>query len=78
MTTSSDYVLHRYLDLHKKLYNRPPRELTQIDSEWVIVNGAKMRFSELENLTQHLQNEYRQTIDKRRNLASRLIKWLKG
>ncbi|GAB4524646.1 MAG: hypothetical protein OHK0046_39640 [Anaerolineae bacterium] len=71
-------VIAHYIEAYQKLYNRTPRELQILDNDWVIVNGARMRLSELEYLTVQLQHEYKQGLSERRSLVNRLVKWFKG
>lgn len=78
MDSTVEKVTHNYAQAYQKLYNRTPRELRILDHEWVVVNGARMRISELEFLTHQLLNEYNQGLQNRRNLVSRLINWFKG
>lgn len=78
MSQSPEILMHNYAQAYEKLYNRRPRDLRAVDSEWVIVNGARMRLNELEHLTQQLQLEYRETLSNKRNVVARLIKWFKG
>jgi len=75
---NTNTVMHRYSEAYEKLYNRRPRDLRAVDDDWVIVNGARMRLTELEHLTNQLQMEYKQTIDNKKSVVSRLIKWFKG
>ena len=75
---TTNAVMMRYSEAYEKLYNRRPRDLRAVDGDWVIVNGARMRLSELEHLTNQLQMEYRQTLSSKRDIVSRLIKWFKG
>ena len=46
-----------------------------LDNGWVSVNGARMRATELEFLTQQLRIEYNQHLDQRRSMVKRLIGW---
>lgn len=79
MTTTPEVVMHDYVQAYEKLYNRHPRDLRVLDEEWVVVNGARMRVTELKMLTHQLQTEYRQSNNQQqRRIVSRLIKWLKG
>lgn len=71
-------VMLQYVEAYEQLYQRRPRDLRAVDEEWVIVNGARMRFTELDNLTKQLQLEYKQTMSNKRNLVGRLIKWFTG
>lgn len=72
-------VIAHYIEAYQKLYNRSPRELQILDNEWVIVNGARMRVSELAYLTAQLQHEYKQNAtEERRSIVKRLVKWFKG
>jgi hypothetical protein len=75
---SAEQVMTHYAEAYRQLYNRLPRELRALDNNWVIVNGARMRVTELEYLTQQLQQEYKQGLPERRSVVLRLVKWLKG
>lgn len=75
---NAEKVMQNYVEAYHKLYNRTPSDLRALDHEWVIVNGARMRITELEYLTKQLQQEYSQMMLNRRNLVSRLINWFKG
>jgi hypothetical protein len=66
-----------YAEAYQKLYKRMPKDLRALDNNWVVVNGARMRVSELEYLTKQLQQEYSQSLDERRGLVNRLLKWFK-
>lgn len=73
MTNSPERIMHNYIEAYEQLYNRKPKELLAIDREWVVVNGARMRLSELEQLTHQLQLEYKQILAQRRGIVQRLI-----
>ncbi len=77
MDAAHEQVIAHYSDAYQKLYNRRPRDIQNLDNGWVIVNGARMRITELEYLTQQLQQEINQDLLKRRNVVTRLLKWLK-
>jgi hypothetical protein len=77
MDVPHDKVIAHYADAYQKLYNRQPRDIQDLDNGWVIVNGARMRISELEHLTRQLQQEINQDLLKRRNVVTRLLKWFK-
>lgn len=70
-------VVHNYMQAYQRLYRRTPSDLRILDQEWVIVNGARMRVTELEFLTSRLQQEYEQAASAKRNVLSRLINWFK-
>ena len=74
---SIEKVVHNYMQAYQQLYQRTPADLRIIDQEWVIVNGARMRVTELEFLTSRLQQEYEQVSSSRRSVIARLIRWLK-
>lgn len=78
MELLSEKVLSHYVTAYQKLYNRVPKDLQAVDNDWVVVNGARMRVSELENLTRQLQQEYAQSQEHKRSLVVRLLNWLKG
>lgn len=78
MVQTPEQVMHRYAKAYENLYDRRPRDLRAVDSNWVIVNGARMRVAELEHLTRQLQMEYNQTMSEKKSVVSRLIKWFKG
>ena len=73
----AEVVIKRYAQAYQQLYQRNPRELRILDTDWVIVNGARMRLHELEYLTKHLQLEYSQGLIDRRHVLRRLVDWLK-
>ncbi len=76
MSSSEKAMLH-YTDAYQKLYKRQPKDLRALDQEWVIVNGARMRVTELEYLTHQLQQEYKQGIAEKRGMVNRLLSWFK-
>ncbi|NPV68308.1 MAG: hypothetical protein HPY64_14295 [Anaerolineae bacterium] len=71
-------IIGRYRQLYRKLYLQDPRELRDLGTGWVVVNGARMRVSELEKLTDQMQSRYRQTIAQKRNVVKRLVAWLRS
>lgn len=71
----SEKIITDYTETYKKLYKRSPKDLQVIDKDWVIVNGARMRVSDLAVLTQQLQQQYK--IEKR-GVIMRLVNWFKG
>lgn len=73
----AESVAQRYAEAYRQLYHRSPRELRILDTNWVIVNGARMRLDELEYLTKHLQQEYSQGLTDQRGVLRKLIDWLK-
>ncbi len=77
MELGHDRVIAQYAEAYQKLYKRLPRDIQNLDNGWVIVNGARMRISELEYLTLQLQQEINQDLLKRRNVVTRLLKWFK-
>ena len=76
MVSSEKAMLH-YTEAYHQLYKKQPKDLRALDQEWVIVNGARMRVSELEYLTHQLQQEYRQGIAEKRGMVNRLLGWFK-
>lgn len=78
MELRSEKVLSHYVTAYQKLYNRIPKDLHAVDNDWVVVNGAKMRVTELENLTRQLQQEYAQGLEQKRSIVTRLLNWFKG
>ncbi len=77
-TLPAEEVVTYYAKAYQKLYNRTPRDLEVLNDDWVIVNGARMRVSELEYLTNQLQQEYARGIEERRSVIKRLVNWFKG
>jgi hypothetical protein len=75
---NSEKVMLHYAEAYQKLYKRTPRDLRAVDNDWVIVNGARMRVTELEYLTRQLQQEYRQGLSEKRSVVARLVQWFKG
>jgi hypothetical protein len=75
MEVSSEKVMMHYADAYQKLYNRRPKDLRALENGWVMVNGARMRVTELEHLTVQLQREFSQGLDQKRSVVTRLLKW---
>jgi hypothetical protein len=78
MSPDTDQILQRYVTAYRQLYSRSPQDVRVLDKDWVIVNGARMRVTELEYLTMQMQREYQQMHTDRKTLVHRLIKWLTG
>jgi hypothetical protein len=77
MNVSSEKAMIHYAEAYQKLYKRMPKDLRALDSNWVVVNGARMRVSELEYLTKQLQQEYMQSVAERRSIVNRLLNWFR-
>jgi hypothetical protein len=75
MDVSSEKAMMHYADAYQQLYNRRPKDLRALDNGWVVVNGARMRVTELEHLTVQLQREFNQGRDQKRSIVNRLMKW---
>ncbi len=77
MDTYSQKVMTHYAQAYQLLYKRSPKELRILENGWVHVNGAKMRVTELEFLTQQLQKEYHGQVSvvDRRSIVKRLLTW---
>lgn len=76
-TLNAEQIMNHYVEAYQKLYNRKPKDLRPIENGWVIVNGARMRITELPFLTAQLQLEYKQGIEERRSVVNRLLGWFK-
>lgn len=68
----------QYTEIYQALYRRAPRELRDLGSGWVLVNGAKMSLMEFEHLTGQLQRELQQEQSRRRGLVGKLLKFFGG
>ncbi len=79
MDNYSQKIMTHYAQAYQQLYKRTPKELRILENGWVNVNGAKMRVSELEFLTQQLQKEYYSqfTAADQRSIVKRLLNWFK-
>lgn len=78
MSQNNNRVVNQYTEAYRRLYKRSPSDIQTLDRDWIIVNGARMRISELEFLTHQLEKEYEQTIRAKKSVVSRLIKWFRG
>lgn len=70
-------AMARYLHVYQALYQRSPKELRDLGSNWVLVNGARMSVDELENLAEELNREYQQVLANKRSIVKRLLAWFK-
>lgn len=75
MEQSADQLIVNYADAYERLYQRQPRELRRLEGDWVLVNGAQMRLSELVFLTEQIQLQLGEKTAERRSLVIRLLKW---
>jgi len=78
MSTSAEQVIGQYKKAYQRLYNRTPQYLYILDDDWVVVNGARMRATELQYVVQRLNEEYMQERKKQQSVIQRLISWLKS
>lgn len=77
MQITLEHAIHTYADVYQRVYKRAPRNVHILDSEWVMINGARMRINELEYLTEQLEHEYSKLLAQKRSLVNRLINWFK-
>ncbi|MBK8026354.1 MAG: hypothetical protein IPK19_34435 [Chloroflexi bacterium] len=78
MQITVEQALQGYAAVYHKLYQRVPRELRVVNSEWVIVNGARMHVSDLLRLTTQLYAEYKASQERKKTIVGRLIGFLKN
>ena len=78
MSSSAEQIIGQYKQAYQKLYDRTPQYLYVLDSDWVIVNGARMRATELQYVVQRLDEEYKQQHINQQSVVQRLISWLKN
>lgn len=77
MDIQSQQIMSSYAEAYQLLYKRQPKELRLLENGWVSVNGARMRATELQFLTDQLHKEYRRDLMQRRNVVQRLLNWFK-
>jgi hypothetical protein len=75
-TERGQKALARYAEAYTSLFHRPPSELRDLGSHWVLVNGARMSIEELEQITTQMRLELQQQRARKRNLLQRLVNWL--
>lgn len=78
MSLFAEQVVNQYKQAYQQLYKRTPQYLYVLDDEWVIVNGARMRVTELQYVIQRLNEEYQQQLAQQQSIIRRLISWLKN
>jgi hypothetical protein len=78
MSSSAEQVISQYKTAYQRLYDRTPQYLYVLDRDWVIVNGARMRATELQYVVQRLDEEYKKQHAKSQSVVHRLIAWLKN
>lgn len=78
MSSSAEQAIGQYKQAYQRLYERTPQYLYVLDDEWVVINGARMRATELQYVVQRLNEEYKQELIKRQSVVQRLISWLKN
>ena len=77
METSAELALARYTEIYEKLYAHAPKDVRILSGDWLIVNGAQLRASELAQMTAVLELEHSLTQERKRSLATRLTGWLR-
>lgn len=70
-------TIERYIELYRKLYNREPKGLRQINNDFVIINEMQLRMQDLELLTRQLEKEYKAQQEKKRSTILRLVGWFR-
>ena len=77
MQISTETAIMRFSDAYLKLFRRMPQDLHALDSNWIVVNGARFQVVELEFLSAHMELQYKLVQQQRRGLVHRLIRWLR-
>ncbi len=77
MAVNVSVTIQQYQQLYRKLYRREPGEVRDLGSGWVLVNGARMRVTELEKLTEQMRREYRLVVARKRSIVERLLAWFR-
>lgn len=68
-------IIADYTQTYQKLYQRNPREATDLGDGWVLINGARMTATELTQLTAQLRKEFEKARANKRTVVNRLLKW---
>lgn len=74
----TERAMVQYTEIYQALYKRNPRDLRDLGSGWIQVNGAKMSIAEFEHLTGQLQRELQEEKARRRGLVGKLLKFFGG
>jgi hypothetical protein len=77
METSAEIALARYTAVYEKVYAHAPKDVRILSGDWLIVNGAQLRASELSQMTELLELEHQLAQGRKRNLATRLTGWMR-
>jgi hypothetical protein len=75
---AAEQAIIKYAEAHERLYRRPPRGVRVLNQEWVIVNGAQIRVSELQHLTRQLTLEFEQSMAQRKSIVLRLLRFFRS
>lgn len=78
MSTPSHPTVTKYVDLYRKLYQRDPKDVRILNSEFVMVNDTQIRISDLDLLIEQLEQEYRAEQKKKRSTIMKLIGWFRN
>jgi hypothetical protein len=70
----AEKIITEYSTAYNSLYKRSPSQVEDLGNEWVLVNGARMSLTQLEQLTQQLNQEIKALQDKK-NIVKRLMRW---
>ena len=77
METSAELALAHYAEVYERVYAHAPQDVRILSGDWLIVNGAQLRASELAKMTEVMEQEFSLAQGRKRNLATRLTSWLR-
>ncbi len=77
METSAERALTQYVAIYEKLYARAPKDVCILSEDWLVVNGAQMRASELVHLSEQMERDYILVQARKRGISARLYAWLR-
>lgn len=77
MVTHAELALAQYTEIYEKVYAHSPKDVRILSGDWLVVNGAQLRASELAQMTALLEQEYALVQSRKRSFASRFTSWLR-
>lgn len=77
METKAERALTQYVSIYEKLHAAPPKDICILSGDWLLVDGAQLRASELARMSEQMERDYILAQARRRGIALRVASWLR-
>jgi hypothetical protein len=77
METNAERALSQYTAIYERLFAEPPANVCILSGDWLLVDGAQLRASEVVHMSEQLERDYILAQARRRGIALRVMSWLR-